>query len=418
VSDCAELTDYQWLVGPEAATILADLANRREPLHTAAARLRCQFSSVRVHLLLEQVGLRKRAAAKFAQTDSMFFTSLGLEQATDQWVARYKATRFAGRCPIADLCCGIGGDFLALAAQGPAVGVDRDPVATCLALANVRELLSNAVAPAGSLVICDADKFDIADCAAWHLDPDRRPNGNRTTSLQWSDPDQSLVDRLLFAVPHAAIKLAPAADVPEGWADRCELEWISRDRECRQLVAWHGELAQSPGFRRATALSNEGRLRYSFLGKPNIAVPLAERIGRFICEPDSAVLASHLTGALAAEHSLQRVSPGIAYLSGDVATDDAALNRFEIDNILPFEARRLAAYLRERGIGTLEIKKRGVEVDPAQLRRQLKLQGDGSATLILTPHNGKQIAIFARRSIVSSPTSDLRPLASSHASRL
>jgi THUMP domain-like len=403
VSDCAELTDYQWLVGPDAAMVLADLASRREPLHTAAARLRTRFSSAQVHLLLEQIELRKRAAAKFAQADSMFFTSLGLEQATDECVARYKATRFAGRGPIVDLCCGIGGDFLALAGQGPVIGVDRDPVAACLALANTRVLLSNAVAAAASLMICDADKFDISNCAAWHLDPDRRPNGKRTTSLQWSDPDETVVERLLVDVPHAAIKLAPAAEVPDGWADRCELEWISRDRECRQLVAWHGELAQSPRFRRATILSHDGILRHTVAGQPNIGVSIAARLGRFIYEPDSSVLAAHLTGAIATEHSLERISAGIAYLTGDTAADDPALSCFEVNDILPFEIRRLAAHLRKQRIGTLEIKKRGVEVDPAQLRRQLKLQGDRFATLIITPHGGKQVAILAHR-VTSSNT--------------
>ena len=94
---------------------------------------------------------------------------------------------------------------------------------------------------------------------------------------------------------------------------------------------------------------------------------------------------------------MDRVSPGIAYLTGDNAIDDPAIACFEIEGQLPLEKRRLASYLRERGIGTLEIKKRGVDLDPDELRRQLKLRGDNSATLILTPHSGKQVAILCRR---------------------
>ena len=111
----AELADYEWLTGPQAAEVLCDLAGGCEPLHAAATRLRRQFSPARVHLLLEQVELRRRAAVKFERAEEMFFTRLGLEQATDLWVAAYKARRFAGRSPVADLCCGIGGDLLALA---------------------------------------------------------------------------------------------------------------------------------------------------------------------------------------------------------------------------------------------------------------------------------------------------------------
>jgi hypothetical protein len=412
VSDCIELADYQWLVGSEAAVVLTELAACTEPLLTVASRLRRQFSVVRAHLLLEQADLRRRAAAKFTHADSMFFTSLGLEQATDEWIARYKATRFAGRGPIADLCCGIGGDLLGLAEQASTVGVDRDPIATCFASANAQATLAPTAAANVSLAIGEADTFAIAHFAAWHLDPDRRPQGNRTTSLEWSCPDQTTVDRFIAEVPHAAIKLAPAAEVPADWADRCELEWISRDRECRQLVAWHGDLAHSPGIRRATILGNDGTLRRTVAGLPNIGVPIAERLGRFIYEPDSAVLAAHLTGVLATEHRLERVSAGIAYLTGDTVADDPALSCFEVDDVLPFEIRRLVAHLRERAIGTLEIKKRGVEVDPSQLRRQFKLQGDHSATLIITPHNGKQIAILAHRVATSNaPSPDCLSLA-------
>jgi hypothetical protein len=84
-------------------------------------------------------------------------------------------------------------------------------------------------------------------------------------------------------------------------------------------------------------------------------------------------------------------------LSSDTHVSHPALNCFEVGDVLPFEVRRLAAHFREAKIGTLEIKKRGVDLDPAQLRRQLKLRGDQAATLIITPHNGKQIAVVAHR---------------------
>ena len=45
----------------------------------------------------------------------------------------------------------------------------------------------------------------------------------------------------------------------------------------------------------------------------------------------------------------------------------------------------------------LEIKKRGVDVDPAQFRRKLELRGDAEATLILTRIGAKRVAILADR---------------------
>jgi hypothetical protein len=391
MTNTAELADYEWLAGSEAAEMLADLAGRDEPLHVAVARLRRTLSQARAHLALEQVELRRRAEAKFDRAAEMFFTRLGLEQATDQWVARHKAQRFADRGPVADLCCGIGGDLLALAAVVPTTGVDRDPIATCLATAN-----AGVTGLSITLHNSEVQNFDACGLA-WHLDPDRRPDGNRTTSLDWSSPSIESVEHLRAVAPNAAIKLAPAADVPTNWTDRCELEWISRDRQCRQLVAWHGALADRPGQRRATVLSLDGRVARMLIGQPEQPMPFTPQFDRFLFEPDPAVLAARLTGTLANEHGLSAVSAGIAYLTGPTASDDPALACFEVSDVLPLDLRQIAGHLREQNVGRLEIKKRGVEHDPATVRKQLHLQGDDSATLLLTKLGGKHVAVVARR---------------------
>ncbi len=395
---CAELADYEWLTGAEAADQLIELAGREEPLHIATTRLRKLHSTARAHLLLEQTELRGRGVAKFARAAEMFFTRLGLEQATDQWVAAYKARRFAERGPAADLCCGIGGDLVALAAVCQATGIDRDPIATCLAAANARAV---GVSDLASLQISDIESLDAGDFAAWHIDPDRRPTGKRTTALEWSSPSVEAIERLLAVSRNAAIKLAPAADAPANWSDRCELEWISRDRQCRQLVAWHGALADATGRSLATILSNDGVVLRSVTGKPDLPKSCAPELDRFLFEPDPAVLAAHLAGVLAAEHGLSAISAGIAYLTGPAAIDDPALACFELEVVLPLDLRQVAGVLRERRIGRLEIKKRGVEHDPATVRKQLNLVGDEAATLFLTKLNGKHVAIVACRMLQS-----------------
>ncbi len=146
MSVCSDISDYDWLTGDEAAVMLIELAASELPLHTAISSLRRHLSPLRTHLVAELVELRRRAAAKFSNADRMFFTRTALEQATDEQVACYKAMRIAQRCRsasdgrmlyIADLCCGIGGDLLALAKQGTLVAVDKCPIATHFAAANV-----------------------------------------------------------------------------------------------------------------------------------------------------------------------------------------------------------------------------------------------------------------------------------------
>jgi hypothetical protein len=144
-------------------------------------------------------------------------------------------------------------------------------------------------------------------------------------------------------------------------------------------------------------LDEDGAVRRTIRGEPNAPIPPATGVGRFLFEPDSAVLAAKLTGALAAEHGLAAVTPGIAYLTGDAPLDDAALACFEVLDQLPLRIKTLKNWLRERGIGRLEIKKRGVDLDPAHLRRQLHVAGDASATLLVTPLAGRVAVIATRR---------------------
>jgi hypothetical protein len=70
---------------------------------------------------------------------------------------------------------------------------------------------------------------------------------------------------------------------------------------------------------------------------------------------------------------------------------------FAIDAVLPFDRLGLRKELRARGIGRLEIKKRGVDLDPATFRTFLGLSGDGEATLIVTRTPERRVALLCHR---------------------
>jgi hypothetical protein len=401
----AALDDHRWLVGPDAARQLAELAITAEPLHQLATRLRKTLSAERTHLILAQMELRRRAAAKFADAERMFFTPTALQQATDQWVGACKAGRFPPGRPVADLCCGIGGDLLGMAQRGPVVGVERDPAVALLAEANCREVLGIVTSQSGGAVsppyfaeirLADARQIALGDLAAWHIDPDRRASGRRTTRLEAYEPSLAELDRLLTQNPNAAVKLAPATVVPDRWAEAAELEWISREGECRQQVAWFGGLAQSPGQRSATVVSKTDAA-HTITGRPDVPLTVAPQIGRYAYEPDAAVLASRLVGDVASRHALCAIAADVAYLTGDALIEDVALAAFEVRDLMPLELKRLKEYLRRRRIGKIEVKKRGLSIDPDRLRRQLASDGEASATLLLTRHGQRSLAIVARR---------------------
>jgi hypothetical protein len=396
---CNELADYEWLTGPEAAELAANAAASNGPLHKTIDQLRQRVSPGRAARIMDLVAARERAAAKFPAADRMFFTQTALAQATDEWVARYKASRFPAGELTADLCCGIGGDLLALTNRGLVIGVDCDPTMAHLAAANARVVLPPDIASRVTIRVAEVKPNTVEGVAAWHIDPDRRASGKRTTSIEWSSPNETVVESMLSACPHAAIKLAPGATLPDPWEAGCELEWISRDGECRQLVAWHGNLATATGKRRATMLSSASAelVARTFVGRPNESVPVASKPERFVFDCDPAVLAAHLKGALAVEHGLSALSASATYLTGPTLIQDSALSPFDVMEVLPFRAATIAGHLRALDIGQLEIKKRGVDFDPENFRRSLKLQGDRAAALLVTNLCGKPAAILAKR---------------------
>ena len=464
---CA-LDDYRWLVGADAARWLARAQSDPGSTLAVAERLRRELPRERVHLILQQVELRRRAREKFSRADVLFFTRRGLEQATDEWIAGYKATRFPAAVPLADLCCGIGGDAHALAQRGALEAVDRDEIVALLAEANLRLIAAStpgasagqhaadddsagdhsagehAVSEhsAGEHAVSehaagehaadvggglpdgiahasphksthasqiesaralarvqarDVEQFDLGSFAAWHIDPDRRPGGHRTTDVERHDPPAAVLDRLLDSNPHGAIKLAPAAQCPESWVERCQREWISRRGECRQQVAWFGCLAECPGTCRATVLDPTGQVLRTIVDVPTAPPPPTSRVGRYVFEPDSAVLAAGLAAHLARRHRLIPLTPRGGLLTGDEPVADEALVAFAVDDVLPLDRGRLRTYVRTRGIGRLEIKTRGVPHDPATLERTLRGRGSASATLLLYRGEQGAQAVFARR---------------------
>ncbi len=294
--------------------------------------------------MIGQLELRRRAREKFSLAERMFFTPKGLEQATDQWIAAHKAARFAGRERVFDLCSGVGGDLAALAGVCMATGVERDEVCAHFAAMNARV----AVGDAGRVDVLTQDvrDLDLRDCDAWHIDPDRRPQGRRTTRSELYEPSAEVIESLLAQNPNAAIKLAPAATWPESWTVRAEFEWISRGRQCRQLVAWFGELAQFPGQRRASVFGSTYQSFASIVGGPKGDVPVANGIGRYLFEPDAAVLAAKLEYSVACGFRLAAVAPGIAYWTADELVDGYPLVAcFEVDEVLPFDLKKVKAAL-------------------------------------------------------------------------
>ena len=344
-----------------------------------------------VAAVLTQARLRTRARARFHEfADRMLFTPDGLEQATRLQVAAQHAGRFtrAGMASVADLGCGIGADALAFASLGlRVVAVERDEVTAAIAAYNL------APFPDARVVNGDALASEPADVDALWFDPARRAGGRRHADpADWSPPLDAVFARA--AVRPAGIKLGPALDhalLPDG----VEAQWVSVDREVVELTVWTGALAREGVGRAALLLTGEGS---SELTAPE-AAPDAEvgALGEYLLEPDGAVIRARLIGELARQLDGRMLDATIAWITCDAAPETSFGQAFRVREELPFDERRLKTALRERSIGTLEIKKRGVDVDPATLRTRLSLRGSDAATLVLTRVAGRRTALLVDR---------------------
>jgi SAM-dependent methyltransferase len=373
-----------------ALAAAGDLAGL-DPLAAAAALRSRGVAPDLAAAALTQADLRRRAEAKFgADAARMFFTRAGLEQATRSAVARRRAERLraAGVRALADLGCGLGADAFAAARCGIQVyAVEADPDTAALATANAAAL---GLADRVTVACADATAVDLAGFDAVFCDPARRRagTGRRVFDPAAFSPPWEFVAGLPARVPRTVLKLAPGIDralIPAG----AEAQWVSVDGEVVEAAFWCGPLAEVP--RRATLLRGDGTAELTGTGAVDAPVgPL----GRFLYDPDGAVVRAHLVAELAASVGGRLADPSIAYVYADAPTPTPYARRLEVVEALPFSLKRLRALLRERGVGRLEIRKRGSALDPDRLRRDLRLAGPEAAGLVLTRVAGAPTALL------------------------
>lgn len=393
--DSAELVE---LLSVEGLRLLDSLPawNSKDDVVQAVSRLRKEgHSPALVAAVLSQSRLRAKAEAKFGPFASrMLFTEAALEQATRLRVAALHAGRFssAGLRRVADLGCGIGGDAMAMAAIDLEVtAIERDEVTAAIAAYNL------APWPNATVEHADVTSVLLTDFDGLYLDPARRTSGHSNTSRVTDPADYSPALDYAFEVAQSlptGIKLGPGLDRDLLPGD-AEAQWVSVDRDVVEVGLWFGALAR-PGIRRsALVIGAHGTAELSAAADSEDAE--LGSLGEFVYEPDGAVIRARLIGDLARQLDARMLSSGIAYFTADAAIDSPFATCFRIAEVLPFDEKVLKRELSQRGIGSLEIKKRGVDLDPAAFRKKLSLAGKGSATLFVTRVADKHTALLAER---------------------
>lgn len=351
-----------------------------------------------VAAVLTQAKLRRRARKKFGDfTDGLLFTEDGLEQASRLQAAALHAGRFLGAKVqrVADLGCGIGAESLAMAAVELRVDAfEIDEVTAALATFNLGAFDNVEVHHA------DVTSVDLADFDGLFFDPARRELGGsrgeravRKFDPAEYSPNFNWVLEQARTKP-TGIKLGPGHP-HEAIPEDAEAQWVSIDGDLVECTLWFGAVRRQHVARAATLVNATGR--HEIVAETTEDRQAEVRgLAHYLYEPDNAVIRSHLIAQLADETSTGLIAPSIAYLSSDEQLSSPWMRGFEVIDDMAFDRKKLKSYLRERNIGVLEIKKRGADITPETLRKELSLQGDNSATLIVTRIGDAHRAIIAQ----------------------
>ncbi len=342
---------------------------------------------------LTQQRLRLKAREKFGgRAGRMLLTDAGLQQASRRVIAEAHAERYvgAGCDTVLDMTCGIGADALAFAEAGLTVtAVELDSRTAAFARHNLAEFPGVRVIEGDSLLL------DPGDFDGIFADPARRSARGRTFNpADYSPPLQTVLD-LRQSVPNLGVKVAPGiphAAIPK---EACA-QWISVDGAVVEAGLWFGDLAERPG-RCALVICGEDRESLWAGDDPSAPAEMLSPapLGKYLYNPDGAVIRSGGLAALAAMLGAAPVSDKIAYLSGDHLNRTPFATAFEVLEVVPL--KKLKGRLRELEVGSLEIFKRGVDLDPDSYRTSLKLKGQGSATVVLTRLLGRHSAVLVER---------------------
>jgi len=369
-------------------------------------------------IVAHQSRLRNRAAKKFSDSERWIWTAKLLEQSSDEKVAKMMASAFPKSVPVVDFCCGAGADTIALARRGFVTAVDRCEVACALTRAN---LFMHAASNQTEVVCSSAEVHDIGSVAWVHIDPDRRPDSFRTTQVDYFQPSLEFITKLIRQSSGGSIKLAPATKL-----DTFSSSLDDENRPAlavnplpigRQFVSWGGSVRQQRWWWNVAAypagtttvsmmLRSSDWYHWTVTDSESAQCDQWSRvingqqsIGGYIGDADGCVRAAGLQGVLANMLDASLIGNQWGYLLAEkLPTSSTPLTDwFQIEASMSFDRKRLRSYLREKNVGVLEIKVRNVEISPEVIRREMKLHGTESATVLITKCGPKTIAIVGKR---------------------
>lgn len=287
---------------------------------------------------------------------------------------------------MADVCCGIGGDSIALARRGALTAIERDELTAAMARINL------ATAGADRFVVeCrDASEVTMPSGTQFHVDPDRREQDRRYSAPDHYSPSWNEVIEMV-SDSSAIIKLAPRANLDSMPLPSCHHRcWISLQRTVREQSLLCGELVADhrlqSASRSSVAIAADGTAR-TFVPEIDSGPPdVATHPQSVLVDPDPAIRAAGLTESFARCYDLSLVGGPSGFLTAN-HLDQVAASAAEMAIVAPVlwsgpcDMKKIRKELRARNAKVTTAKVRGTDHDPAKILKPLKNTGEKPMTL-------------------------------------
>ncbi|MGL1936158.1 MAG: class I SAM-dependent methyltransferase [Fibrobacterales bacterium] len=361
---------------------------------TLASKLAKSFTIEERSALISYLKLVPKFQKKYATQELLLCDQLALEQSTSKATASYKAEKCKGVTSIADFCCGMGGDSYFIDPSITVHGVDLSPERIAMYQHNMGLLHPNFTVTHGDVTTIELSA-DIV-----FIDPSRRSKANSRRNWNPEDlvPTIPQITEIVSRYAGAMVKMPPATPLEIIPFD-CAVEYLGEGDECREMLLLTGTLAPNKKVTAVNVLTGD-----TINAPINRAIdsPPVASVQNYLYEPYKSVIRAHLIDQLITNLNLTLIDPLIAYCTSETPVSHPMLKRYRVIDTCPIGTKHVKKMVKKHTIGTLDIKKRGIRVEPAQEIKKIIPKPPKKGThkhgiLFYTLHNNTPIIILAER---------------------
>ena len=359
-----------------------------------------------VSLALRQIEawqlLQKKVPQWSRNEDLLFPTHLSIEQCSSEATAKYKANLLKGNS-LVDLTGGLGIDAYYLSKSFRETDYVERQIELCDLAKHNFKVLDTEIKVWNETAEEFLNHCEPKDCI--YLDPARRDaHGHKTVSISDCTPDVlALQDQLLQKAKTVMIKLSPMLDISKALAELKgvkEVHVLAVGNECKELVLIvERDFSSQPILFAANLQTEQPTVRFTLDEEHNCPLHLAEGIGHYLYEPNTALMKAGCYKLLSERFYVLKLHKNSHLYTSDTLVTDFPGRIFVVKGFAPYNKRSKQTFLAD--VEKANIAVRNFPLSVEALRKTLKIKEGGEVYLFATTLHGEEKVIIKTRKSAS-----------------